>query len=299
VQANALSLRFDTVTETLASLGPSGTTVQKQIEAQLAFAVLKVKEKFSVDYQGHVDAICLGLANLPPFVPISVLATAAELDEATIKSFIADLGRPLWLSDTFVQFRDEPTETWFREKFSATLEQIASYITRLKPLAYMYPYVAETLPSLLLQAEQYSELIELALSDDLLPKGSPIDERNIRVYRLQFAFRAALKLNHYADATKLALRAGEEVAGDKRQIELLKANVDLIAPLQAEERVQELAFRRMLRSGWDGSENVYSAALLSSVEGFRGEARGYLRAAHNWLGLYFETRKNDKVSTAI
>ena len=159
-----------------------------------------------------------------------------------LKSFIADLGRPLWLTDTFVHFRDEPTETWFREKFSVTLVQIASYITRLKPLAYIYPYVAETLPSLLLQAEQYSELIELALSDDLLPEGNPIDERNVRVYRLQFAFRAALKLKHYADAIKLALRAGEEVAGDKRQIELLKANVDLIAPLQAEERVQELAF---------------------------------------------------------
>jgi hypothetical protein len=42
-----------------------------------------------------------------PFIHLSVLATAAEVDEATVKSFIADLGRPLWLSDTSVQFRDE------------------------------------------------------------------------------------------------------------------------------------------------------------------------------------------------
>jgi hypothetical protein len=294
VQANALSLGFGTIAETLANLGPSGTTVEKQIEAQLASAISDVKEKIPVDYQSHIDAICLGLATLPPFIPLSVLASAAEMDEATVKSFVADLGRPLWLSDTSVQFRDEPTETWFREKFSATTGQIASYVTRLEPLAHRCSYVAKILPSLLLQAEKYSELIDLALSDDLLPKDNPIDERNVRVYRLQFAFKAALKLKRYDDATKLALRAGEEVAGDKRQLELLTKNVDLIAPLQNEQKVQELAFRRMLRSGWDGSENVYSAALLSSVEDFKGEARGYLRAANNWLRLYFEARKKDK-----
>ena len=256
VQANALSLGFNTIVETLASLGPAGTTVEKQIEAQLESAISNVKEKFVGDYKKHIDAICLGLATLPPLIPLGVLARAADVDEATVKSFVADLGRPLWLSDTSVQFRDEPTETWFREKFSATTTQVSSYIERLAPLAYIYPYVAESLPSLYLRAEKYNELIDLAVSDDFLPKDSPIDERNIRVYRLQFAFKAALKLKQYSDAAKLALRAGEEVAGDKRQLELLKKNIDLIAPLQSEQRVQELAFRRLLRSGWDGSENI-------------------------------------------
>jgi hypothetical protein len=218
VQANALSQTFGTIAETLASFGPSGTTVEEQIEAQLGSAISNVKDKLPSDYQKPVDAICRGLANLPPLVPLNVLAKAAEVDEATVKSFIADLGRPLWLSDNSVQFRDEPTETWFREKFAATPDQIASYVARLEPLAYQYSYVAEALPSLLLQAEKYSELIDLALSDNLLPKDNPIDERNVRVYRLQFAFKAALKLKQYADATKLALRAGEEVAGDKRQL---------------------------------------------------------------------------------
>jgi len=294
VQAIALSSGFDTVAETLASLGPSGTTVEEQIEAQLDSAILAVREKFSTNYQERIEAICTGLATLPPFIPLRVLATAAEVDEATVKSFIADLGRPLWLSDTSVQFRDEPTEDWFRKRFSATAEQIVSYVTRLEPLAHKSPYVAETLPSLLLKAEKYSELIDLALSDDLLPKDNPIDERNVRVYRLQFAFKAALKLKRYDDATKLALRAGEEMAGDQRQLELLTNNVDLIAPLQNEQKVHELAFRRMLRGGWDGSENVYSASLLSSVEDLKGEARGYLRAANHWLRLYFDEREKSK-----
>lgn len=294
VQANSLSGPTQNVTEVLASLGPTGSSIQQQIEMQLDFAILAVKESLSTDFQQNIDAICLGLATLPPLIPIRVLATAAEVDEATVKSFIADMGRPLWLTDTSVQFRDEPTETWFRERFSSTKEQITSYIRRLEPLAYTYPYVAETLPSLLLQAEKFDELISLALSDGFLPQNNPIDERNIRIYRLQFAFRAALKLKRYADATKLALRAGEEVAGDKRQLALLTRNVDLIAPLQNEQRVQELAFRRMLHGDWDGSENIYSAALLSSVADFRGEARGYLRSGENWLRIFFEERKKRK-----
>lgn len=294
VQANSLSMHYKTVSEMLASLGPTGTTVDEQIENQLASAVTELKDQFTSTYQKQIDSICLGLANLSPFIPIKVLAAAAEVDTATVKSFVADLGRPLWISEDSIQFRDEPTETWFRDNFSASEQQVETFVSQLKPLATEFPYVAEVLPSLLLKAGKFEELISLALSDKLLPDNSPIDQRNIRVYRLQFAFKAALKQKRYADAAKLAFRAGEEGAGDSRQIELLKGNVDLIAPLQSQERVQELAFRRLLRSDWNGSENVYSAALLSTVEDFKGEARGYLRAAEKWLRLYFEERDTSK-----
>ncbi|MBM7571577.1 ATP-binding protein [Aquibacillus albus] len=294
VQSNVLNRGFKNITEVLNSLGPVGTTVEEQIELQLDNAISIIKEKLSSNYQSQIDAICLGLANLPPFIPLRVLAKAAEVNEATVRSFISELGHPLWLTDNSVQFRDEPTETWFRKRFSAKKEQILSYITQLKPMAYEYTYVAEVLPSLLLQAEQYSELIELTVSDKYLPEDNPIDRRNVRVYRLQFAFKAALKLGRYEDSIKLALLAGEETAGDKRQLKLIKENIDLLAPLQSEQRIQELAFRRMISGAWDGSQNVYSAAMLSSVNEFKGEARGYLRAGINWLHLYFQERKNQE-----
>jgi hypothetical protein len=297
VQANALSTDKNIISDVLASLGPSGTTVDEQIAAQLESAISRVKDKLPPDYQKYVDAMCLGLANLTPFIPIDVLASAADVEISTVKSFVADLGRPLWISENSVQFRDEPTETWFLERFSASVQQVELYVTRLKPLASKFSYVAQVLPSLLLQSENYDELIALALSDGYLPQDNPIDERNVRLYRLQFAFKAALKQKRYADAGKLALRAGEEVAGDERQLKLLNNNVDLIAPLQSPQRVQELAFRRRLCGKWDGSENIYSAALLASIEEFRGEARGFLRSAGNWLSLYFEERdrNTDKI----
>lgn len=297
VQANVLNANHKTIAEALSTLGRLGTTVEQQIESQLEHAINEVKDNFPDDFQEHINAVCYGLANLPPFIPIEVLAAIATVETSTIRSFIADLGQPLWLSDNFVQFRDEPTETWFREKYPASTEQIESYIKHLKPLAATFPYVAETLPYLLLQSGNYDQLVSLALSDDLLPEDSPIDKRNIRVSRLKFAFQAALRQEQLVDAIKLALRAGEEVAGDERQFTLLQQNVDLIAPLQSQYRVQELAFQRRLRSGWAGSEHVYTAALLSSVEDFKGEAQSYLRSAHNWLRVYFDEREKSESKT--
>lgn len=295
IQANALDVKLEHISDILKGLGPRGTTIEKQIENQLDTAVEKVKEKLPHNFQKQIDAICCGLATLPPFIPIIILSTVAEVEEATVKSFVADLGRPIWITDSVVQFRDEPTETWFRQRFSGTTQQIANYIELLKPLANRFTYVAEILPLLYLQAGLYPELIELALSNELLPRDNPIDRRSVRVYRLQFAFKAALRIKQYGDAVKIAMLAGEEMAGDKRQLEIFKRNVDLIAPLQDTKKVQELAFKRVLSGTWEGSENIYSASLLSNVPEFHGEARSYLRASRNWMNIYFEERdKNEK-----
>ncbi len=290
VQSNALAVNYKSVLELLSSLGPKGTTVDKLIENQLESAIARIQDKFSPDFQNQISDICTGLATLPPYIPVQILAKVAQVEEAMVESFVSDLGRPIWVANSVIQFRDEPTETWFRERYAGTKQQITDYIKLLKPISNCYTYAAEVLPSLLLQAEQYDELIELALSDDFVPNENPIDKRNVIVYRLQFAFKAALKLKRYPDASKIAMLAGEEMAGNKRQVEIFKKNIDLIAPLQDEQKVQELAFKRMISGAWKGSENVYSASLLSNVPKFQGEAQSYLRASLNWLKLFFEDR---------
>ncbi len=300
VQANALYVKHDSVNKLLNSLGPLGTTVEKQIEFQLNAAILKIKDFLPVEFQNYVNAICLGLASLPPHIPIEVLSKSSDVGIENIKSFVSDIGRSLWLSDSSVQFRDEPTETWFRDTFLATKENYENYIKILEPLGYSSTYVAEVLPHLYLKAGQYIKLIDLALTDNYLPENNPIDARNVRVSRLQFAFKASLKLGNYKDAIKLSMRAGEEVAGNQRQLTLFKTNIDLLTSLQSKDKVQEIAFKRLLIGQWDGSENVYSASLLSGIKDYHGEARGYLRAAMNWLTIYFEELKeNDDFNNRI
>lgn len=294
VQANALDVKYYSIHKLLASLGPLGTSVEKQIEFQLNAAIYKIKDLIPHEHHHQINSICLGLASLPPHIPIDVLSKVANVSTDHVKSFVSDIGRSLWMYDTSIQFRDEPTETWFRNTFLATKKNYEEYITTLEPLAHQLPYVAEVLPQLYLQAGQYDKLIAIALSDDYLPENNPIDTRNIRVYRLQFAFKAALKLKNFKDAIKLSMRAGEEVAGNQRQIALFGSNIDLITTLQSKEKVQEIAFKRLLSNSWDGSENIYSASLLSGISDYRGEGRGYLRAAMNWLHIQFEQqRKND------
>lgn len=292
VQANALAYNYTSINALLTSLGPFGTTVEEQIELQLKTAVLKLKDNLPLEYHSSIDEICIGLASLPPHIPLEVLSRATNIDLEEIKSFVADFGRALWILDASVQFRDEPTETWFRKTFLASKSNFENYIAKLEPLAKEFSYIAEVLPQLYLRAEQYDKLITVALSDEHLPIANPIDARSIRVFRLQFAFQAALRAQQYRDAIKLALRAGEEVAGNQRQISLLQDNIHLLISLQNKEKVQEIAFKRLLKGNWDGSENVYTASLLSAIKEYHGEARGYLRSALNWMVMYFEERQN-------
>lgn len=294
VQMNSIAENHESVEALLSYLGPFKTSVEEQIEQQLQTAVNNIKDVLPDVYQSSIEKICTGLASLPPNIPIHILATAADVRVEDVKSFISDIGRSLWLLDSSVQFRDEPTETWFRNTFLGTPEDFQRYIAAMEPLATKFTYVAEVLPQLYLQAGQYDQLIRIAISDTLLPFHNPIDTRNVMVYRLQFAFKAALRAGKYKDAIQVALRAGEEVAGDQRQQSLFQDNVDLLTKLQDKLKIQEIAFKGLLKSGWEGSENIYTASLLSEIEEYQGEARGYLRSALNWLQICFETQKRQK-----
>ncbi|WP_196369031.1 hypothetical protein, partial [Vibrio harveyi] len=127
-----------------------------------------------------------------------------------------------------------------------------------------------------------------------LPSISSFDDNQVKVQRLQYAFKAALKTNRLYEAAKLALTAGEEIAGNDRQIDILTNNVDLASLFLSPGRIQELAHRKELSGSWDGSETVFAASLLSSVSGLKGEAYSYYRSAVHWLRRYFQKRNEAK-----
>lgn len=291
VQANALDVKPASIEELLKSFGPYVQTVEVQIEKQLENAIVRLRDRLTVNFQEPIDRICRGLAILSPHIPLDILADAAGVKVSEVKSFVAEIGRSLWLSENSVQFRDEPTETWFRERYKGSQKDLEGYIAVLEPLAQQSAYAAQVLPQLYHEAEKYDKLIEIALSDRYLPESNPVEARNIRVYRLQFAIKAALRKKQVKDACVLALRAGEEVAGNERQVALLKKNIDLLVSLQDRDRVYSMAMRRELAGSWEGSENVYAASILSCIPDYHGEARGFLRSAENWLNIYFSEQE--------
>ena len=293
VQATALDRNLP-LPAVLSSLGPNPTTVDDTISALLKQTVDNLRETVGDAERLQVDSICTALATLRPFVPVSVLASVSGVEAAAVRSFASDLGRPLLILEDAIQFRDEPVETWFREHFRPNDEQLSEFIQKLQPLAPESAYVASTLPQLMLEAGQLSELIDLALSSSLLPSNL-IERRDVEIQRLQFALKASLRAERFVEAAKLALKAGQETTGDTRQHTLLRDNTDLAATFLEPDRIQGIVSRRTFHrvtiaaqeegheKTWTGSHHAYEASLLSHLPGFRGDARSRLRMANEWL----------------
>ncbi|MBG0810428.1 hypothetical protein IY145_13715 [Methylosinus sp. H3A] len=293
VQALALARKVS-LSEILRALGPNPTTVEDAIGNLLNDAIARLRDAVGSIEKAQIDRICAGLAALRPLIPLSVLASMSGVDEAAIRSFAFDLGRPLLVTGDTIQFYDEPAETWFRDRFKPAAGDLAAFIASLKPIAAGSAYVASALPQLMLEAGHFAELVALALSSEALPSTSPVEKRDVELQRLQFALKASLRARRYTDAAKLALKAGGESAGDERQRKLLQANTDLAAVFMESERIQELISRRTFGAGWVGSHHAYEAGLLSGRGELLGDARSRLRMAREWLRNWGQLPRDDR-----
>ena len=298
VQAMALS-RKDSLEQILRELGPNPTTVEDTITSLLDRAVADLCDRGGPSEKARIELICAGLAALRPPVPIYVLASISGVHPAAVRSFAVALGRPLIMIGDTLQFFDEPAETWFREQFKPKATQLPAFTESLKSLAPNSAYVASALPKLMLEAGQFAELVELALSSAGLPQGSPVEKRDVELQRLQFALKASLRSKRYTEAAKLALKAGGETAGGERQQKLFQENTDLTSVLMDADRIQEIVSRRTFGGGWIGSHHVYEAGIMSGRNELRGDARSRLRMAHEWLKnwnrLSKEERKKERI----
>lgn len=290
VQAFALAQKLP-LREMLRELGPTPTTVSKTLHHLLDKAVKRLKDEGGTVEAQQVNILCQCLAVLRPLVPMSVLSAVSQCPQSAIRSFATALGRPLLVKGESLHFLDEPSETWFRETFKPSTEQMEQLLARLRPLASESGYAASVLPSMLLDAGQIDELAALALSDDGLPRNNPLERRHVELQRLTFALKACLKAGRYIDAAKLALRAGGESAAETRQNQLLQDNTDVAAQVLSVSRIEELVSRRTFTSTWLGSNQLYYACLLAGHAELYGDARSRLRLAMDWLSAWARRRR--------
>ena len=283
VQATALAQGQD-LPKMLRRLAGTPRTVETLIGDLLEAAVAKVLAEAPQVERVQINRVCAALATLRPFVPLDIVALVADVPTALVRSLSLDLQRPLIVREDAIQFRDEPTETWFRQRFRPTGDQLNAFIERLLPTAAKSAYVAAGLPQLLLEAGRFDELVSLALSDRALPAEPAMARRDVALQRLQFALKAAIRDGRHVDAAKLALKAGGETAADARQQKLISANTDLAAHFLEPDQMLEQVMRRLIAGGgWTGSEHAYEAAFLSGPAGLVGDALSRLRMANDWL----------------
>ena len=293
VQATALNCN-QTLSEILLKLGPYPINVEDAIKNIFEQSIAKLLDNVPNAEASQLNALCEALAALRPFIPIEVLSLTSGLSASAIRTFVHELGRPLTLTGDAVQFFDEPSETWFRETYKPNEEKLVKFIRAIESLASKNSYVASALPQLMLEAGQYSELIDLVLNDGGLPNASPVEKRNVSLQRFQFALKAALRKVQYDDAAKLALKSGGEVAGKDRVQSLIQANTYLISHLLPAQQLREMVSQNKFSTNWHGGHHAYSACLLSGCTETLDESRGYLRLAYKWVEYWSRLSKEER-----
>ncbi|MER7114073.1 hypothetical protein ABT332_06235 [Saccharomonospora azurea] len=272
----------DSLDACLASLGEAWGVDGSLLDELLRRRVADFKDHDRATACG-IDRVCEALAALRPRIPVRVLSTLCSVPATLIHSFVADLSRPLLIDGGALQFRDEPTETWFRTHYRPSGAALTDFIDRLMPLADIDAYVAASLPELLWEAGQVDTLINLALTDGALPQGNDLEQLEIAQQRVQYALKATLRAGRDFEATRLALKAGTLAAGHSRTLRLLRSNTDLAGQFLDAKTVEDLVAARSLGGDWPGSNLHYEGALLSSAPGQSDLARSRLRSAVDWM----------------
>lgn len=288
VQATVLDVT-ENLKEALAWLAPNPSSPGQALDSLIERQVAEIRDR--QHRSAHdIDAICVGLAALRPMIPVRVLAELAGVHPSVVLSFVSDLGRPLLVDADTVQFRDEPTETWFRDRYRPAGKDLDAFIERLSPIADQDAYVAASLPALLFEANRFDDLVQLALSDDRLPDNalpSPqrneIQRREIAQQRTHFALAAALRADRDFEAAQLALRLGALTAGRTRRLDLIRENTDLAAQFLDPMVLEQLIATRSLTAGWPNSNLPIEGALLAGAAGQTDQARNRLRSAISWM----------------
>lgn len=248
-----------------------------------------LKKKFAKTLNDHgidaprIESISQVLATLRPRIPLNVIGELTDTSKQFVESFVSDLGRALLVQGDAVQFRDEPTESWFRSNFRVSGTAVGALAQKLRTLAERDAYAAGSLPQLLWESGELQELVALALSTEALPSTNNIERREIEEHRVQFALKASLRAGNHFDAATLAFKAGGLAAGRSRHIEMIRANTDLAGEFLDPTTSEEIIASRSLRRGWPGSNLVYEGTLLAFNPSTQDDSRNRLRSAEEWL----------------
>lgn len=289
VQAMALE-STQTVEDALAVLSIARTRPGQVLDSLLQRQVDEIAD------EGHLlpdelSRLCQALALLHPPIPLNDLATITDVDADAIRGFAVALGRGLFATGNILQFRDEPTETWFRTHHGLGLADRTMFVQTVKPLATTSAYVASTLPQLLFEADMFDELVEMTLSGTGLPgDADELQAQEIARARARYALGAMLRVGRNAEAALLAVAAGDMSSGHSRKITVFRTHSDLTAKFLGADVIEDLCASRELMVDWPGSNLHVEAALLSHVEQFQDMARSRARSAFsNFVAILKES----------
>ena len=277
----------------------SPNTVPALVERKIAGFVDKLKDGYSRIEQDQLHRLFDALAILPPTIPIDVLAGVTGVDRALIESLVAEFGQSFWYEHDLIHFRDEPTEDYFRSRYGQTAESKKRVLAELEKQTAHGSYAALAVPCLLFALQEYDRLFALAESKSGLPDVSATEVRRLWLTRLEYAYRAALRLKRFPNVISLAFLLAAEDNGDARQNNLMLDHLPFIARRSRLEEMEFLCRDRELAWAWNGSHNLVSAVLKAVRNRNSSAARMYLQISHDWMWEAFEKFKRGEKGNQI
>ena len=274
------------------SISPNSPKTLPAIMAQKIDEYVRVmKRDHDEAEQRKLNMLFDALAVLPPTIPIAILAEVSGVEPELVESFIAEFGTSFWYDDSVVHFRDEPTETYFRNHYGKSIDSKRRVLEALKKINPQPSYAALAIPRLLFAIGDYDSLFTLSKTKDGIPTSNKAEFRHLLLLRLEYAYRAALKLKRFPDAISLAFLLASEHSGNAREKSMILTHLPFIATKISEEEVDLLCRDTDLSWGWKGSHNLAVAVLKAIRNPKSPSAASYLQSTWDWILECFNEKK--------
>ena len=231
------------------------------------------------------------LSLLPPPIPLCELAGALGWQESQVNSAASDLVDMLELIRHGAIFRDEPTETFVKERFASEEAVRQSIAQRLQDRQRESIYAAEALPQFLVAIGDDKRAYQLAGSDEFPDAIESEDaRRRIRLARLLAAYSLATREKNLDRALSLTMQLSQVASANARGDQFIRRSPALAAILG-----DAYASRRLFkdRSGWRGARDARLVVAYCFSEGL-GEARIHQDRAIGWINWNARNNKESK-----
>lgn len=236
------------------------------------------------------------LAAFPSPIPIKALSLASQLDENTIKSFIADLDAEdlLLLNNEKIIFNDEPTETFYRKKFLPIKNDYKALHENLKSIGQNNAYVAIILPRIMFNAESFDEIIDLAVKTENLEISNNHLRKQIIFERLKFALKASIAIKQNNKIAQILFILNSEQAENERYYNILNEQYDISPHLVDSNQINDF-ISRSINYADAGEAYAFKAATLATMNKDNPEALKFLNKSLLWVDNYFHNyNKEDR-----
>jgi len=290
VEYYAIDLKKQGVDEVINYLRPNGKTVEGIISGKISDAIKKIG-------QGGMEKVgkfFRTLAALPSPVPKSYLSELSGLGYEFMEDLATDIWNGLIYENGTFSFRDEDFETFIRNHYLISPQEKKQIAEIFIKKASIDEYASISIGSVLLEAGEIKELIEIVLDRKFLAvPEDPIQSKEIYIQRAKLAMKAAKDIEDIETQVKLFLIAALEAKTDKALTELLIKYPDLVARYGNDSSLGRLNYKSEEKT-WAGSFHLKLAGTYSRIPEDKNIALKHLTTARDWLNWKHTTIDKDQ-----